>query len=77
MSDKKNVDTQLEYQIDIGWAQNFNNLKNSIFAGQTAVGVEVPNKARNIAVLDNSNVKKIFIDIDGVRYTRDAVSIDY
>ena len=37
----------------------------------------VPNKANNVAVFDNLDVRKYFVDIDGVRYPRDGVSIGY
>ena len=46
-------------------------------AHQIAVRIGNPNKANSIAVFDNLNVIKYHIDIDGVRYPRDGVSIDY
>ena len=44
---------------------------------QTAVRIGALNKANNVAVFDKPNVRKYHVDIDGVRYPRDDVSIDY
>ena len=76
-SDRKTVDTQLENQVDIESAQNINSPKYVIVARQRAVRIGVPNKANNVAVFDNLNVRKYHVHIDCVRYPRDGVSIDY
>ena len=75
-SDRKTVDTQLEYQVDIGSAQNINNPKYPIAVHQTADRIGVPNKTNNVTFFER-NVRKKHVDIDGVRYPRDGVSIDY
>ena len=74
-SDRKTVGTLLEYQVDIGSAQNINSPKYLLVAHQTAVTIGVPNKANNFAVFDNLNVRKDHVD--GVRYPRYGVSIEY
>ena len=76
-SDRKTVDTQLEYQVDIGNAQIINSPKYLIAVHQTADRIGVPNKTNNVAIFDHLNVRKYHVDIDGVRYPRDSVSIDY
>ena len=76
-SDRKTVDTQLEYQADIGSAQNINSPEYLIAVHQTADRIGVPNKADNVAIFDHLNVRKYHVDIDGVRYPRDGVGIDY
>ena len=76
-NDRKTADTQLEYQIDIGSAQNINSPKYLIVAHQTAARTGVPNKANNIAVFDNVGVRKNPADFDRVRYSKEGVSIDY
>ena len=76
-SDRKTVDTQLEYQIDIGSAQNISSPKYLIAVHQTADRMGVPNKTNNVAISDHLNVRKYHVDIDGVRYPGDGVSIDY
>ena len=73
--DRKTVDTLLEYQVDIGSAQNINSPKYLLVAHQTAVTIGVPNKTNNFAVFDNLNVRKDHVD--GVGYRRDGFSIDY
>ena len=37
----------------------------------------VPNKANNVASFDHLDVRKYLVDIDGVRYPRDGVNVDY
>ena len=74
---RRTVDTQLEYQVDIGSAQNINSPKYLIVAHQTAARAGIPKKANNIAIFNNLNVRKYHVDIDGERNPRDGVSIDY
>ena len=76
-TDRKTVDTQLEYQVDIASARNNNGPKYLILAQQTAARIAVPNKANNDAIFENLDVRKYLVDIDGIRYPRDGVSIDY
>ena len=76
-TDRKTVDTQSEYQVDIGSAQNINSPKYLIVTHRRAARMGVPNKANNVAIFENLNVRKYHVDIDGVRYPRDGVSIDY
>ena len=76
-TDRKTVDTQLEYQVDIGSAQTINSSKYLIVAHQTADRIAVPHKANNVAVFDNLNVRKYHVDFDVVCYPRDGVNIDY
>ena len=77
ISDRKTVDTQLEYQVDNGSAQNTNSPKYLIAVHQTADRIGVPNRTNNIAIFDNLNVRKDHVDIDGLRYPRVGVSIEY
>ena len=74
--DRKTVNTQLEYHVDEGSARNINSTKYLIVAHQTADRI-VSNITNHIAVFDNLCVRNYFVDIHGVRYPRDGVSIDY
>ena len=76
-TDRKTVDTQLECQVDIESAQNIISPKYLIAAHQTADRIGTPNKASNVAVFDKLNVRNYHVNIDGVRYPRDGVSIDH
>ena len=76
-TDRETADTQIEYQVDMGCSQNFNSPNYLTLADQTAAGIGVPNKANKFAVSDNLIVRKYLVDIDGIRYPRDGVSIDY
>ena len=76
-NDRKTADTQLEDQVDIGSAQNISSPKNLIVAHQTAVRIGNPIKENDIIVFDKLNVRKYHVDIDGVGFPRDGVSIEY
>ena len=76
-TDGRAFDTQLEYQFDIGSAEIKNSPKYLTLTHQTSDRRGVPNKTINIAIFDNVNVGKYRVDIDGVRYPTDGVSIDY
>ena len=75
-TDRKTVDTQLEYQVHIGSAQNINSPKYLLVAHETAARIGDPNKFNNVANFDNLNVRKYFVDIDAVRSARDSVRIE-
>ena len=63
-------------QVDIGSAQNINSPKYLISAFQT-LAKTTPNKASNPAIFDSNHVTKYFVEIDGVRYPKDAVIINF
>ena len=65
-----------ELQVDIGSAQNINSPKNLLTAFQTNART-APNKNANPAIFDNNNVTKYFNEIDGIRYPKDGVLINY
>ena len=69
--------TQLENQVDIGTAQNIISPKSLRVTHQTEARIGAPNKANNIANFDNLNVRKYHVDIDRIRYPREAASIDH
>ena len=46
-------------------------------AHQTAFRAVTLNRANNVAVFGNLNVRKYDVDIDGLRYPWDSVSFDY
>ena len=76
-TDRKTVDTQLEYGADIGSAQNINSPRSLIAVHPTASRIGVPDKANIVATFDHLDVRKYHVDIDGVRYPRDGVNVDY
>ena len=63
-------------QVDIGSAQNINSPKCLITAFQT-IARTTANKASNPAIFDDDNVTKYFVEIDGIRYPRDGVLINF
>ena len=65
------------YQVDIGSAQSVNSPKYLFCAHQTSVRADTPNKRTNFSVFDHLNARKYFIEIDGIRYPRDAVLTNY
>ena len=74
---ERRIATDQIYQVDIGSAQSVNSPKYLICAHQTTARADLPKKRTNIAVLDHLDVRKYFIEIDGVRYPRDAVLTNY
>ena len=65
-----------ELQVDIGSAQHINSPKYLIFAFQTNART-TPNKAANPAIFDDNHVTKYFVEIDGVRYPKDGVLVNF
>ena len=75
VTDRKPVNTGNEYQLDIGSASNTNIPLYLIVAHQKT---QRDNPARpinqfNNAVFDHVDVKRYFVEIDGVRYPKDPV----
>ena len=70
------VDTDLEHQVDIGSAQNINSPKYLIAAHQT-IARAGGGKTQNNAIFDSLNVRKYYVEIDGIRYPKDAVDTEY
>ena len=54
-----------------------NSPKDLIRAHQTKDRIFTPNKNNNMAIFDNLHLRKYFVEIDGIRYPRDGVSINY
>ena len=65
-----------ELQVDIGSAQQINSPKYLISAFQTNART-TPNKAANPAIFDDNDVTKYFVEIDGVRYPKDGVLLNF
>ena len=65
-----------ELQVDIASAQNNNSPQYLITVFQT-IARTTPNKASNPAKFDNNNVTKYFVEIDGVRYPKDGVLLNF
>ena len=64
-------------QHDIGSAQNVIQPKYLICAHQTNLRTTTPDKKVNIAIFDNMDNRKNYVEIDGQRYPRDSILINY
>ena len=64
-------------QMDIGTSQHVNSPKYLIDAHQTRTRADTANKNNNIAIFDNLNLQKYYVEIDSVRYPRDNVLVNY
>ena len=64
-------------QLDTGSSQNVQNPKYLIGAHQTRARADTANKNNNIAIFDHLNLKKYYVEIDGIRYPRDSVLVNY
>ena len=64
-------------QFDIGSSQNVQSPKYLIGAHQTRTRSDTANKNNNIAIFDHVNLKKYYVEIDGIRYPRDSILVNY
>ena len=64
-------------QMDIGTSQHVDSPKYLIGAHQTRIRADTANKNNNIAIFDNLNLQKYYVEIDSVRYPRDSVLVNY
>ena len=64
-------------QLDIGTSQHVNSPKYLIGAHRTRTRADTSNKNINVAVFDNLNLQKFYVEIDSVRYPRDSDLVNY
>ena len=64
-------------QLDIGSSQNVQSPKYLIGAHQTKVRLDGVISTKNVSKFDNLNLKEYYVEIDGLRYSRDSVLMNY
>ena len=64
-------------QLAIGTSQHVNSPKNLFGAYQTRTRADTAIKNKNIAIFDNHNLQKYYVEIDSIRYPRDSVLVNY
>ena len=64
-------------QLDIGSTQNVQSPKYLIGAHQTRDRIDAPISTKNVAIFDNLDLRKYYIEIDGQRYPRDSSLMNY
>ena len=64
-------------QLDIGSSQNIQSPKYLIGAHQTRDRIDAPISTKNVAIFDNLDLRKYYIEIDGQRYPRDSSLMNY
>ena len=69
--------SDLLIQHDKGSAQNVIQPKFLICVHQTNLRTAAPDKKINIAIFDNMDLRKYYVEIDGQRYPRDSVLMNY
>ena len=74
---ERRVISDMITQADIGSSQQFNSPKYLTGAHQTRAGADTADKSNHIAIFDNLNLQKYYVEINGVRYPRDSVLVDY
>ena len=74
---ERRVITNMITQLDIGSSQNVQSPKYLIGAHQTLIRADTANKNNNFAMFDHINLKKYYVKIDGIRYPRDSVLLNY
>ena len=79
-TDFKVANDGLEFQVDVGSAQNIINPIYLMAAHQSFAKIRVSNKAQNLAVsynIDDTDVRRYFLEIDGQRYPKDSIIINF
>ena len=74
---ERRIISDLLNQHDIGSAQNVIQPKYLICALQTNLRTTTPDKKINIAIFDSMDLRKYCVEIDGLRYPRDSVLVNY
>ena len=74
---ERRIISDLLVQHDIGSAQNVIQPKYLICAHQTNLRTTTPDKKINIAIFDNRDLREYYVEIDGQRYPRDSILINY
>ena len=74
---ERRIISDLLVQHDIGSAQNVIQPKYLICADQTNLRTTTLDKKINIALFDNMDLRKYYVEIDGQRYPRDSILICY
>ena len=69
--------SDLLVQHYIGSAQQVKSPKYLISAHQTSLRTHTPDKKNNLAIFDNLDLRKNYVEVDGQRYPRDSVLINY
>ena len=64
-------------QLDIGSSQNVQSPIYLIGAHQTKDRIDAPLSTKNVAIFDNLDLRKYYIEIDGQRYPRDSSPMNY
>ena len=64
-------------QLDIESSQNVQSAKYLIGAHQTKDRIDAPISTKNVAIFDNLDLRKYYIEIDGQRYPRDSSLMNY
>ena len=64
-------------QVDIGSSQKVNSPKYLICAHQLKDRIDTPISTKNVAIFDHLNLKKYYVEINGQRYPRDGVLLNY
>ena len=63
--------------LDIGTSQHVNSPKYLNGAHQTRTRADTANKNNIIAIFDNFNLQKYYVEIDSVKYPRDSVLVNH
>ena len=74
---ERRIISDLLVQHDIGSAQNVIQPKYMICAHQTNLRTTAPDRKINIPIFDNMDLRKYYVEIDGQRYPRDNVLINF
>ena len=74
---EKRLISDMIVQVDIGSSQKVNSPQYLICAHQLKDSINTPISTENVAIFDHLNLKNYYVEIDGQRYPRDGVLLNY
>ena len=74
---ERRIISDTNIQLDIGSSQNVHSPKCLIDAHQTKDRIDGAISTKNVAIFDNLDLRKYYIEIDGQRYPRDSSLMNY
>ena len=76
-TERKTVNTGVEFQFDIRLSSSINSPEKSTAAHQTQAKAGYANNEKSMAFFDNVDVEQYFVEIDGIRHLKVSLDVEY
>ena len=74
---ERRLTSDMIVQVNVGSTQQVNSPKKLICAHQTKKRIDSPNRNKNNSIFDHPNLRKYYVELDGERYPRDSLLMNY